>query len=202
MNWRCCEESIKYGAYEGLYAEEMRILEFLSGGYENKEILLLGSGREPDNDIWSMNTVLTKMRAKVSAVDVHYEGPAELSGVKYYRGSANKLDELFPANGFDIVISTAMFGVPFTNWAIREYSLDLSNENFSEQIKAKELDALKQALRVTKPGGWQFHYNKDLNPQSWMFTRKDLIAIGCELAFQPEFLPHSRETWYLKKREA
>jgi len=120
--------------------------------------------------------------------------------VKYYRGSADALDELFPAGKFDIVISTAMFGVPFTNWAIRAYALAPSGGDFIQQIKAKELDALKQALKVTKPGGWQFHYNKDLNPQSWTFTKEDLIRIGCELAFQPEFLFHSRETWFLKKR--
>jgi len=78
INQQFYDYVIKCGTYEGLYADEMRILEFLSGGYKNKLILLLGAGRQPDEDIWSMDTVLMRMGAKVFAVDVQYEGPEEL----------------------------------------------------------------------------------------------------------------------------
>jgi len=193
------EDAVKDGKYEGHYLDEMRILECLSGGFEGKEILLVGAGQEPDDNMWATNNVLVRMKAKVYAVDVKYDGPAEFAGVKYYSGSVHKLSELFPENRFDIVISTAMFGVPFTNWAIREYGFSSLSEDLAQKIKEKELESLKQALIVTKPNGWNFHYNTDLNPQSWTFTEEDLLKIGFSVAFQPKFLLKSRETWFMKK---
>jgi len=193
------EDAVKYGKYEGHYLDEMRILEFLSGGFDSKEILLVGTGREPDDNMWAMNNVLVHTNAKVYAVDVRYDGPAECDGVKYYRGSVHKLSELFPENRFDIVISTAMFGVPFTNWAIRKYGFSSFSEDLAQRIRGKELESLKQVLMVTKPGGWNFHYNTDLNPQSWTFTEEDLLKIGFSVAFQAECLPESRKTWFMKK---
>lgn len=192
-------DAIECGKYDGHYVDEMRILEFLSGGFAGKEVLLVGAGREPDDNMWAMNNVLVLMKARVSAVDVKYDGPDEYDGVKYYRGSVHKLSELFPENRFDMVISTAMFGVPFTNWALREYGFSSLSEDLDQKIKAKELESLKQALIVTSPEGWNLHYNTDLIQQSWTFTKGDLLQIGFSVAFQPEFLLESRKTWFMKK---
>jgi len=193
------DNAIKCGKYDGHYVDEMRILEFLSGGFEDKEVLLVGAGHEPDDNMWAMNNVLVCMKARVYAVDVRYDGPAECDGVRYYRGSVHKLSELFLENRFDIVISTAMFGVPFTNWAIREYGFSPHSEDLGAKIQQKELESLKQALIVAKPGTWNFHHNVDLNPQSWTFTKEDLLKIGFSVAFQPESPLESRKTWFMKK---
>ena len=193
------KDAIESGKYDGHYVDEMRILEFLSGGFDLKEILLVGVGREPDDNIWAIPNVLARMKAKVYAVDVKYDGPAECGGVKYYKESVHKLSRLFSEHSFNIVISTAMFGVPFTNWAIREYGFSPSSDDLAEKIREKELESLKQALIVTKPGGWHFHYNTDLNPQSWTFTEEELIDIGFFAAFQPESLFERGKTWFMQK---
>ena len=183
--------------YLGPYLEEMLILESMVGNWKGKEILVLGAGVEPEE--FSMPVILAKLGAKVTATDVNYRGPSEYQNCQYYRVSADRIDTMFLEERFDIVISTAMFGAPFTNWAIRQYFMSPVDINFSDRIRQLELETLSKLLRLTKKGGIHFHYNKDLNPQSWNFDESDLIQLGCESAFHPENLPNSRGIWFLKK---
>jgi hypothetical protein len=60
-----------------------------------------------------------------------------------------------------------------------------------------ELEVFGILVKMTKKGGWQFHYNKDLNPQSWNFSEEDLKKLGYESAFHPENLPNSQGMWFL-----
>ena len=109
---------------------------------------------------------------------------------------------MFEEGQFDIIISTAMFGVPFTNWAVREFSLNSFDEGLKNRIMELELEVLEKLLILTKDGGIHFHHNKDLNPQSWNFSEDDLKQIGYESAFHQDDLPNPRETWFLKKADA
>jgi hypothetical protein len=183
--------------YLGPYFEEMRVLESMMDGWSGKEVLIMGAGREPDD--FSIPVILSQMGASVSAVDVNYRGPVEYRGCQYYRISADRVNEMFTEEQFDIVISTAMFGVPFTNWAAREYTLNPFDEGFKDRIKELELEVLRKLLSLTKKGGIHFHYNRDLNPQSWNFDEDDLKQIGCEAAFHPQDLANPKETWFLRK---
>ena len=157
----------------------------------------MGAGREPDE--FSIPVILSQMGANVSAVDVNYRGPAEYQGCQYYRVSADRVDEIFEEGQFDIVISTAMFGVPFTNWAVREFALNSFDEGLKDRIRDLELEVLGKLLTLTKDGGIHFHHNKDLNPQSWNFSEDDLNHIGYESASHPDDLPNPRETWFLRR---
>lgn len=183
--------------YLGPYFEEMRILESMIDGWAGKKVLVIGAGREPDD--FSIPVILSKMGAEISAVDVNYRGPSEYKGCQYYRVSADRIDRVFEEEQFDVVISTAMFGVPFTNWAARTYSLRFTDQDFKTRIMELELDVLGRLHKLTKKGGIHFHYNRDLNPQSWNFTEEDIKRIGYESAFHPKELPNPRETWFLKK---
>jgi hypothetical protein len=183
--------------YLGPYFEEMRILGSMIDGWGGKEVLVMGAGREPDD--FSIPVILSRMGANVSAVDVNYRGPADYQGCQYFRASADRVGEMFAEEQFDIVISTAMFGVPFTNWAVREYTLNPFDENLKDRIKEFELEVLRKLLRLTKKGGIHFHYNRDLNPQSWSFDETDLKQMDCESAFHPQDLPNPSETWFLRK---
>ncbi|MBM3213044.1 hypothetical protein FJZ33_12540 [Candidatus Poribacteria bacterium] len=184
-------------SYLGPYFEEMRLLESMIDGWEEKKILVLGAGHEPEE--FSLPVILAQLGAKVTAIDVNYRGPSEYKNCQYYRASADRVDAMFPDEDFDIVISTAMFGAPFTNWAIRQYSLRPLDENFKDKIRELELDVLARLLKLTKKGGIHFHYNRDLNPQSWNFGEEDLKQIGYESAFHPEDLLNSRGIWFIKK---
>jgi hypothetical protein len=192
------QDSADEDEYLGPCFEEMHILESMIDGWAGKAVLVLGAGREPDD--FSIPVILSRMGANVSAVDVNYRGPAEYQGCQYHRVSADRVDGLFSEGQFDIVISTAMFGVPFTNWAAREYSLNPFDEGFKDRIRELELEVIGKLLNLTKEGGIHFHYNRDLNPQSWNFDEVDLKQIGCESAFHPQYLPNSEETWFLKKQ--
>jgi len=190
-------DSVVEEEYLGPYFEEMRLLREIIDNWAGKEILIMGAGQAPDD--FSMPVILSRMGAKVSAVDVNYRGPSEYQGCQYYRLSADRLDEVFSEEQFDIVISTAMFGVPFTNWAIQEYRLNSFDEGLPRKIRELELEVIRKLLTLTKKGGVHFHHNKDLNPQSWTFSEDELKQIGCEAAFHPEDLLGSRETWFLRK---
>lgn len=183
--------------YIGPYFEEMRILASMIDGWAGKDILIIGAGSEPDE--YSMPVILARLGANVSAVDVNYRGPAEYEGCQYYRMSADRVEDLFSGEQFDIVISTAVFGVPFTNWAVREFGLNSFDEGLKDRIRELELEIIKKLLLLTKAGGIHFHHNKDLNPQSWNFGEEELKQMGCESAFRPEDLINPRETWILKK---
>jgi len=183
--------------YLGPYFEEMLILRSMIDSWADKKVLVIGAGREPDD--LSVPVILSRMGVEVSAVDVNYRGPAEYQGCQYFRVSADRVDQMFEEEQFDIVISTAMFGVPFTNWAIREYSLNSFDEGLKDRIRDLELEVIGKLLKLTRKGGVHLHHNRDLNPQSWNFGEEDLKHIGCESAFQPEKLPNPRETWFLKK---
>ena len=181
--------------YLGPYLEEMRMLNSLVDGWKGKNVLVLGAGREPED--FSIPVILAQMEANVFATDVNYNGPEEYKGCKYYRASVDRVDQVFEGKQFDVMISTLVFGVPFTNWAIRQYSLNPFNEGFKEKIKQLELEVFGILVKMTKKGGWQFHYNKDLNPQSWNFSEEDLKKLGYESAFHPENLPNSQGMWFL-----
>jgi hypothetical protein len=157
----------------------------------------MGAGRAPDD--FSIPVILARLGAKVSAVDVNYRGPAEYRGCQYFRVSADRVNEIFAENQFDIIISTAMFGVPFTNWAIQQYQLNSFDEGLADRIKELELEVIGKLLQLTKEGGIHLHHNRDLNPQSWTFSEEELKQTGCEAAFHPEELPGSRGTWFLRK---
>jgi hypothetical protein len=183
--------------YLGPYFEEMRILRSMIDGWAGKEILIMGAGREPDE--FSMPVILSRMGANVSAADINYRGPAEYEGCQYYRVSADRVNEIFEEEQFDIIISTAMFGVPFTNWAVRTFSLNSFDEGLRDRIRELELEVLKKLLMLTKSGGTHFHHNRDLNPQSWNFGEDDLKHIGYESATHSDDLPNPRETWFLRR---
>ena len=183
--------------YLGPYYEEMRILGSIIDGWAGKEILIMGAGRDPEP--FSMPVILSQMGANISAVDINYRGPAEYEGCQYYRASADRVNDLFQEEQFDVIISTAMFGVPLTNWAIREFNLNSFDEGLKDRIRELELEVISKLLTLTKSGGVHFHYNKDLNPQSWSFDEVDLKELGCESAFHPDGLPNPREIWLLRK---
>jgi hypothetical protein len=187
---------IETDEYVGPYLEEIRMLESLADGWKGKNVLVLGAGREPED--FSIPIILAQMGANVSAIDINYNGPAEYKGCKYIRASVDRADQVFEGEQFDVMISTAVFGVPFTNWSIRQYSLNPFNEGFKEKIKQLELEVFDILMKITKKGGWQFHYNKDLNPQSWNFSEQDLKKLGYESAFHPENLPNSQGIWFLQ----
>lgn len=182
--------------YLGPYFEEMHFLESLIDNWKGKEILVLGVGRKPED--FSIPVILSQIGAKVFAVDVDYSGPAEYKGCIYYRASIDRVDIVFEDKKFDIVISTSVFGVPLTNWAIRQYSLNPFNEFFYKRIMQLELEILEKLAKLTKDGGLHLHYNKDMNPQSWRFTEEDLLKIGYKSAFHPEGLTEPQKTWILK----
>jgi hypothetical protein len=138
------------------------------------------------------------MGANVFAVDINYNGPEEYRGCHYYRVSIDRVDQVFNGKQFDIMISTAVFGVPFTNWAIKQYSLNPFSEGFKDKIKQLELEVFEILARSTRKGGWHFHFNKDLNPQSWNWTEDDLKKLGYESAFHPENMENSKGIYYLK----
>ncbi|MDQ1317248.1 MAG: hypothetical protein QG588_899 [Candidatus Poribacteria bacterium] len=190
------QKPIKNDEYLGPYLDEIRMLESLTNGWKDKEVLVLGAGREPEN--FSIPVILAQMGAKVSAIDINYNGPSEYNGCNYYRASVDRADQVFEGRQFDVMISTAVFGVPFTNWAIRQYSLNPFSDRFKERIKQLELEVFGILVKITKKGGWHFHYNKDLNPQSWNFTEDDLKKLGYESAFHPEKLPDSQGIWFLQ----
>jgi len=110
----------------------------------------------------------------------------------------DRADQVFEGRQFDILISTSVFGVPFTNWAIRQYAMNPFNDGFREKIQKLELEVLGKLMKLIKKGGWQFHYNKDMNPQSWNFTEDDLKELGYESAFHPENHPNSKGIWFIK----
>ncbi|MEK7398482.1 MAG: DnaJ domain-containing protein, partial [Candidatus Poribacteria bacterium] len=182
--------------YLGPYYEEMRMLESLAKGWKDKDILILGAGRVPED--FSIPVILTQMGANVFAVDINYNGPEEYRGCHYYRVSIDRVDQVFNGKQFDIMISTAVFGVPFTNWAIKQYSLNPFGEGFRDRIRQLELEVFEILARATKKGGWHFHFNKDLNPQSWNWTENDLKKLGYESAFHPENMENSKGIYYLK----
>ncbi len=190
------QDEIDDGEYLGPYFEEMRILSSLVDGWKGKEILVLGAGSKPDD--FSIPVILAKMGADVTAIDVNYNGPAEYKGCKYIRESMDRADQVFEGRQFDILISTSVFGVPFTNWAIRQYAMNPFNDGFREKIQKLELEVLGKLMKLIKKGGWQFHYNKDMNPQSWNFTEDDLKELGYESAFHPENHPNSKGIWFIK----
>lgn len=190
------QNPIENDEYLGPYLDEIRMLESLVVGWKDKDVLVLGAGREPE--IFSIPVILAQMGAKVSAIDVNYNGPSEYKGCNYYRASVDRADQVFEGKQFDIMISTAVFGVPFTNWAIRQYSLNPFGDGFKEKIKQLELEVFGILVKITKKGGWHFHYNKDLNPQSWNFSEDDLKKLGYESAFHPENLPDSQGIWFLQ----
>ena len=183
--------------YLGPYFEEMRILGSMIDGWAGKEVLIMGAGREPDE--FSIPVILSRMGANVSAVDANYRGPAEYEGCQYYRLSADRATDMFEQEQFDVVISTGMFGAPFTNWAIREYALNSFDEGLKDRIRELELEVLEKLLTLTKTGGAHFHHNRDMNPQSWNFDENDLKQIGCESASHADDLPTPEESWFLKK---
>ncbi len=189
-------ESMSNEKYLGPYFEEMHFLESLIDSWKDKEVLILGAGRKPED--FSIPVILSQMSAKVFAVDVDYSGPAEYKGCMYYRASIDRVDLIFEEKKFDIVISTAVFGVPLTNWAIRQYSLNPFNEYFYKRIMQLELEILEKLAKLTKDGGLHLHYNKDMNPQSWRFGEEDLLKIGYKSAFHPEGLMEPQKTWILK----
>lgn len=190
-------DSISESEYVGPYFEEMRLLRAMIDGWVGKEILIMGAGQTPDD--FSMPVILARMGANVYAVDVNYRGPAEYQGCQYFRASVDRIDEMFGEKQFDIIISTAMFGVPFTNWAIREFGLNSFDEALKDRIKELELEVLRKLLISTKKDGVHFHHNRDMNPQSWTFSEDELKQIGYEVAFHSEDLPSPEETWFLKK---
>jgi len=190
-------EGAEKDKYLGPYFEEMRVLESMIESWAEKEILILGAGRKPED--FSMPVILSQMGAIVTAIDADYHGPEEYKGCRYYRLSIDRADQMFDKEKFDIVISTAVFGVPFTNWMIRQYALNPFNETFTKRIKELELQSLEILVGLTKKGGLHLHYNKDMNPQSWNFTEEDLRHIGYASAFHPESLPNSKCIWILTK---
>jgi len=191
------EGSASIDEYLGPYFEEIRILESMMDGWAGKEVLIVGAGREPVD--FSMPVILAQMGAKVSAIDINYRGPSEYKGCQYYRISADRLDQIFAEEQFDVVISTEMFGAPFTNWAIKQYALNPFKEGFKDRIRELELEILGGLVKLTKKGGLHFHYNKDLNPQSWNFNEDDLKHIGYESAFRPQNLQNFPRIWFLKR---
>ncbi len=191
------QEAADGDQYLGPYLEEMRVLESMIDNWAGKNVLVMGAGRQPED--FSVPVILAQMQANVSAIDANYRGPADYQGCKYFRISADRVDEAFAEEEFDIVISTAMFGVPFTNWATRQYYLNPFDEGFKDRIRELELEVLGRIFRLTKKGGIHFHYNRDLNPQSWTFTEDDLKHIGYETAFHPQDMPNSEGIWFLKK---
>ncbi len=191
------QEPVEAEEYLGPYYEEMRILGSMIGGWTGKEILIIGAGREPGE--FSMPVILSRIGASVSAVDVNYRGPAEFGGCQYYRASADRVNNIFQEEQFDVVISTAMFGAPFTNWAVREFNLNSFDEGLKDRIRELELEVIGKLLALTKSGGMHFHHNRDLNPQSWSFDEVDLREIGCESASHPDDLPNPEEIWLLRK---
>ena len=195
--WEPAQEPTDDESYVGPYFEEMRLLESMIDGWSGKAVLVMGAGREPDD--FSIPVILARMGANVSAVDVNYRGPAEYRGCQYYRACADRVNETFAEGQFDIVISMAMFGVPFTNWAVREFSLNSFDEGLKDRIMDLELEVLEKLLTLTKDGGIHLHHNKDLNPQSWNFSEDDLKHIGYESAFHPDGLPNPREAWLLRR---
>jgi len=183
--------------YLGPYFDEIRILSSLANGLEGKDILVLGAGREPED--FSIPVILSQMGANVFAIDINYNGPDEYKGCKYIRGSIDRVDQIFAGRQFDILISTSVFGVPFTNWAIRQYSLNPFKDGFVEKIRQLELEVFEILARVTKKDGWHFHYNKDMNPQSWNFNEDDLKKLGYESAFHPENNLNPKSIWFIKQ---
>ena len=175
----------------------MRVLESMIDNWAGKNVLVMGAGRQPDD--FSVPVILAQMQANVSAIDANYRGPADYQGCEYFRISADRVDETFAEEQFDVVISTAMFGVPFTNWATRQYSLNPFDEGFKDRIRELELEVLGKMFKLTKKGGIHFHYNRDLNPQSWTFDEDDLKYIGYETAFHPQDMPNAEGIWFLKK---
>ncbi len=190
------ETKIDNGRYLGPYYEEMRMFESLVDEWKGKDVLVLGAGRAPED--FSIPVILAQMGANVFAIDINYNGPEEYKGCRYYRASIDRVDQLFAEKQFDVVISTSVFGVPFTNWAIKQYSLNPFSEGFKERIKQLELEVFEILAKLTKKGGWHFHFNKDLNPQSWNWTEDDLKKIGYESAFHPENLENSKNIFFLK----
>ncbi|MBD3183083.1 DnaJ domain-containing protein [Candidatus Poribacteria bacterium] len=189
-------EDEENSSYLGPYFEEIRILESMLDSWSGKKILVMGVGREPEE--FSVPIILAKLGAEVSAADINYSGPSEYGGCKYYRISVDRIDEAFVEEYFDVVITTAMFGVPFTNWSAREHNLNTFDPGFKEKIKELELEAIKKMVSITKKNGLHLHYNKDMNPQSWNFGEEELKSIGCEQAFKVEELMEPDKTWYLK----
>ncbi|MFC1714354.1 DnaJ domain-containing protein [Candidatus Poribacteria bacterium] len=195
--WEPEQEPTDDENYVGPYFAEMRILESMIDGWAGKVVLVMGAGRDPEE--FSIPVILAQMGASVSAVDINYRGPAEYQGCQYYRVSADRVNEMFAEGQFDIIISTAMFGVPFTNWAVREFSLNSFDEGLKDRIRDLELEVLGKLFILTKDSGIHFHHNKDLNPQSWNFSEDDLKQIGYESAFHPDGLPNPREMWVLRR---
>jgi hypothetical protein len=183
--------------YLGPYFEEMRVLGSMIDNWAGKNVLVMGAGRQPDD--FSVPVILAQMQANVFAIDANYRGPADYQGCKYFRISADRVDEAFAEEQFDVVISTAMFGVPFTNWSTRQYSLNPFDEGFKDRIRELELEVFGKMFKLTKKGGIHFHYNRDLNPQSWTFTEDDLKYIGYETAFHPQDMPNAEGIWFLRK---
>lgn len=190
------ETIIEDGKYIGPYYEEMRMFESLIDGWKGKDVLVLGAGRVPED--FSIPVILAQMGANVFAIDVNYNGPEEYKGCHYYRVSIDRVDQLFSEKQFDIMISTSVFGVPFTNWAIKQYSLNPFSDGFKEKIKQLELEVFEILARLTKKGGWHFHFNKDLNPQSWNWTEDELKKLGYESAFHPENMENSKNIFFLR----
>jgi hypothetical protein len=190
------QDFIVDGEYLGPYFEEMRILSSLVDGWKGKTVLVLGAGREPED--FSIPVILAQMGADVTAIDINYNGPEVYRGCKYIRESIDRADQIFCDRKFDILISTAVFGVPFTNWAIKQYSMNPFKDGFNERIRDLELGVLESLLKITKKGGWHFHYNKDLNPQSWTFNEDDIKKLGYESSFHPENHPNSKCVWFIK----
>lgn len=182
--------------YLGPYFEEMRILSSLAGEWKGKDILVLGAGREPED--FSIPVILAQIGANVTAIDINYNGPEEYKGCKYIRGSIDRVEQIFDGKQFDLLISTAVFGVPFTNWAIKRYSMNPFSDGFTEKFKRLELEIFGSFAKIIKKGGWQFHYNKDMNPQSWNFDENDLKNLGYESAFHPENHQNSNGIWFIK----
>lgn len=190
------ETKIDDGKYLGPYYEEMRMFESLIDGWKNKDVLVLGAGRMPED--FSIPVILAQMGANVFAIDVNYNGPEEYKGCRFYRVSIDRVDQLFNGKQFDIMISTSVFGVPFTNWAIKQYSLNPFSEGFKDRIKQLELEVFEMLAKLTKKGGWHFHFNKDLNPQSWNWTEDELKKLGYETVFHPENIETSKNVYFLK----
>ena len=191
------QEAVSADQYLGPYLEEIRVLGSMIDNWAGKNVLVMGAGRQPDD--FSVPVILAQMQANVSAIDANYRGPADYQGCEYFRISADRVDETFAEEQFDVVISTAMFGVPFTNWATRQYSLNPFDEGFKDRIRELELEVLGKMFKLTKKGGIHFHYNRDLNPQSWTFDEDDLKYIGYETAFHPQDMPNAEGIWFLKK---
>jgi len=196
INENIAQNPVENDEYLGPYLEEIRMLESLANGWKDKDVLVLGAGREPED--FSIPVILAQMGAKVSAIDINYNGPEEYKGCQYFRASVDRADQVFEGRQFDVIISTAVFGVPFTNWSIRQYSLNPFSDGFKEKIKQLELEVFGILVKITKKGGWHLHYNKDMNPQSWNFTEQDLKQLGYESAFHPENISNSQGIWFLQ----